>query len=150
MIALAVLMTWWLRSRERSGREIAVVWWSLLASEAIGLLLLALLRHKGIEPARTLAWPYGFAGLEPLRGAALIGMTAWLIGRVYPHRDLLIKAMALLLVLWIGFGIVWLREQSPTEVLLEFAAGSVQLFAGLWWLEGYGPGLAGSQPAVPP
>jgi membrane protein DedA with SNARE-associated domain len=145
MLTLAVLMTWWLRSRQRSGREIAVVWWSLVASEVVGLLLLALIRHRGIEPARSLAWPYGFAGLEPLRAAALIGMTAWLIGRIYPQRDRLVKALALLLVLWIGFGIVWLREQYPTEVLLEIAAGGVVLFAGVWWLEGYGPGVA-----VPP
>jgi hypothetical protein len=27
------------------------------------------------------------------------------------------------------------------ETLVEFAAGAVIVFAGLWWLEGHGPGL---------
>ncbi len=149
MVALAAGMTWWLRRRGRPGREVAVVWWSLLASEAVGLLLLALIRWHGIEPARTMAWPYGFSGLAPLRGFALIGITVWLIGRTHPQRDWLVKSLAMAIILWIGFGVVWLREQLLTEVLLEYAAGGVLLFAGLWWLEGYGPGLAGSQPAIP-
>ncbi len=149
MIALAVFMTWWLWRQSRPRREIAVIWGSLLASEIVGLVLLALIRRHGIEPARTAAWPYGFSGLEPIRAFALVGMSAWLIGRLYPPRDGLVKSLALLVIIWISFGVIWLREQLLTEVLLECAAGGVLLFAGLWWLEGYGPAPAGSQPAVP-
>lgn len=150
MIALAAGMTWWLWRQSRPRQEIAVVWWSLLASEAVGLMLLSLIRRQGIEPARTFAWPYGFSGLAPIRAFALIGTTAWLIGRLHPPRDWLIKSIAFLVIVWIGFGVVWLREQLLTEVLLEYAAGGLILFAGLWWLEGYGPGPAGSRVPTQP
>jgi hypothetical protein len=60
----------------------------------------------------------------------------------------LITVLVAVLILGTGFGVVWTREQMLTEVLLEYAAGGLVLFAGLWWLEGYGPGLVGPDGAV--
>jgi membrane-associated protein len=138
--SLALLMVAHLWYRGRPGREVVAVVWALAASELLGLLLLWLIRKEGIEPARALAWPFGFAGLAPLRGASIYGMLAHILVREHPARARLAAAIAVPLILLIGFSVVWTREQLLTEVLVEYAAGSVLLFAGLWWLEGYGVG----------
>jgi hypothetical protein len=110
---------------------------------------LALLRHKGIEPERAAAWPFGFAGLAPLRAAAAFGMMAHLLRRYRPGWALAVTALAFLLVLLVGFSVVWTDEQLLTEALVELAAGAMVLFLGLWWLEGQGLGPRPG-PATPP
>ena len=67
MLGVIFLVGCWIWAHNRSWRELIVLAWSLLAGEAIGLVLLALIRKQGIEPAHTLAWPHGYAGLAPLR-----------------------------------------------------------------------------------
>jgi hypothetical protein len=49
--------------------------------------------------------------------------------------------VAAALVILVGFSVVWTQAQQFTETLLEFAAGALIVFAGLWWLEGHGPAL---------
>jgi hypothetical protein len=120
---------------------------TLVVSEGVGLILLGLLRHKGIEPSRALAWPFGFAGLGPLRGAAVYGMMASVLGRQFPARVILLRAGALGLAFLIGFSVVWTREQHLSDVLVEYATGGLVLYAGLWWLEAYG---VGPRPVLPP
>jgi membrane protein DedA with SNARE-associated domain len=137
----AVLLAWsWRRGRPR--RELVSIGWALVGSEVVGLALLALIRHKGIEPARALAWPFGFAGLAPLRAAAVFGMAAHVTSRLVPGRGLLAAAVAVGAILLTGFSVVWTHDQAQpqkmTEVIAEFAAGALVLFMGLWWLEGYG------------
>src|SRR5262249_26890902 len=66
---------------------------------------------------------------------ALLGRQNRLVGRVA-------LGVAMVLVFLMGFGLVWLREQRLSEVLLECAAGAVVLFAGVWWLEGPRLGVA--------
>ena len=55
-------------------------------------------------------------------------------------------AAAITLALLIGFSVVWSHEQLLTEVLVEYVAGCLLLFLGLWWLEGRG---WGPRPALP-
>src|SRR5262249_29341145 len=81
----------------------------------------------GAEPARALAWPFGFAGLAPLRGMAVFGVIAHVIGRQAPLWGRRAAALAVLLVLLIGFSVVWSHEQYLTEVLIEYAAGGLVL-----------------------
>jgi hypothetical protein len=138
----AAWLVWWRRAR-RSWREAVAVLGALAVSEVVGLILLGLLRHEGVEPSRALAWPFGFAGLAPLRAVAVFGMAAHVISRAFPAWGRWARGLAILLVLGTGFSVVWLHEQKLTEVLLECAAGSLILFLGLWWLEGYGGGLVG-------
>ncbi len=144
---LAALLVAWLLYAGRPWREAVAVLGVLVASEGVGLVLLGLLRHEGLDPARALAWPFGFAGLAPLRGAAVYGMMAQVLARQVPAWGRTAGVLAVALVLVVGFGVVWSREQSLTEVLVEFVAGSLVLFIGLWWLEGYG--LA-PRPVFPP
>ncbi len=126
---------------------IALVW-ALVGSEAVGLLLLGLLRHKGVEPDRALAWPFGFVGLEPLRAAAVYGMLAHVLSRQRPAQGRLAGTLAVVLTLLVGFSVVWAQAQLVTEVLVEYVTGSLILFLGFWWLEGYGLGTrAGPPPA---
>jgi membrane-associated protein len=139
--ALTLLMLAVLWYRGRPWRESAAILWSFLASEGIGLLLLALFHSREIEPVRTEVWPFGFAGLIPLRAFAVLGMSAALLSRQNRVWGRVAIPLAAVLVLLVGFSVVWTREQLVTETLLEFAAGAVIVFAGLWWLEGYGPGL---------
>lgn len=140
-VALTILMVVGLWYRGRSWRERAAVLWALLASEGIGLVLLGLLRARDIEPVKAEVWPFGFAGLIPLRAFAVLGTSATVLAR----QDRLWGRAAVLLatglVLLVGWSVVWAQVQQFTETLLEFAAGAVIVFAGLWWLEGYGPGL---------
>ena len=96
-------------------------------------------RH--IDPARALIWPFGFAGLIPLRAFAVLGMTAYLIRRQDRRWGHVAEAVAGVLILGAGLSVIWMERQLLTQVLLEFAAGAVVLFIGIWWLEGYGPGL---------
>jgi membrane-associated phospholipid phosphatase len=42
------------------------------------------------------------------------------------------------LILLVGFSAVWTRLHTLSQVLLEYAAGGLILFGGLWWLEGHG------------
>jgi hypothetical protein len=141
MLGLTAVLGYWVWANHRSWREPAVLVWALLGSEVIGLLLFALVRKQGVEPARTFAWPHGFAGLAPLRAAAVLGTAAWMIQRVRPswgHGCMLVAGM---LIMLIGMSVVWLQEQWLTQVVLEYACGGLLLFVGLWWLEGYGPGF---------
>ena len=134
-----VLMVWSWRSG-RPGREPVAILWALVASETLGLLLLGVLRDRGVETSRAFAWPFGFAGLAPLRGTAVFGMMAQVVKRRVPAWGIRAPVLAGVLVLLIGFSVLWAREQYLTEVLVEVATGSVVLFAGLWGLEGYGVG----------
>src|SRR5207249_9332369 len=79
IVALAVIGVLWFRGRP--WRESAAVLWSFLASEALGLVLLFLLRARDIEPVRAEIWPSGFAGLIPLRAFAVFGMSAKVLAR---------------------------------------------------------------------
>ena len=137
---LAAVMACWLLYGGRSSRDAAALGVALFVSEAVGLLLLALLRHQNIEPARALAWPFGFAGLAPLRGAAVYGLMAHVLHRQYPGRRRLFALLALLVVAIIGFSVVWSDEQHLTEVLVEYVTGGLILFVALYWLEGFGLG----------
>ncbi len=140
LIVLCLLALGWQWHAGRPWREAAVVAWALLASEAVGLFLLGLLRHRGIEPPRALAWPFGFAGLQPMRAAAVYGMLAYLITQPRPRTRRLAVLVTVCLVLLVGVGGIWSAAQTLSEVLVEYVAGSLVLFLGLWWLEGYGLG----------
>ena len=102
--------------------------------------LLALIRHRGIEPAKALAWPFGFAGLAPLRAAAVFGVAAQMTWRMRPDRAWPVRVAAACAILLTGFSVVWTREQRMTEVFVEYVAGGLVLFMGLWWLERQGVG----------
>jgi membrane-associated protein len=139
--ALALLMVAVLWYRGRSWRESAVILWSVLASEGIGLVLIGLLRSRAIEPVKAEVWPFGFAGVVPLRAFAVLGMSATVLSRYNRQLGRVAIVLAAVLILLAGFSVVWLQEQTFTETLLEFTAGALIVFAGLWWMEGYGPGL---------
>jgi membrane protein DedA with SNARE-associated domain len=134
----------------RPWREVVTLVWALAASEAVGLILLNLLRHKGLETPRATAWPFGFAGLAPLRAAAVYPTAAYVLGRQIPSRRNALHIAASVLVLLVGFSVVWTREQSLSEVLVEYVAGYLVLFTGRWWLEGYGLGLRPFTPQEKP
>ncbi len=125
----------------RPWRQSAALVWALAASEGVGLLVLALLRHKGLEAARTWTWPFGFAGLEAIRATAVYGMLGHLLARQLPRvHAWLTGGVVLLLILLVGFAVVWSQTQFLSEVLVEYAMGSLVLFLGLWGMEGYGLG----------
>jgi membrane-associated protein len=138
-LTAAVLVLLWRRGRP--WQESTAMLWALVASEAVGLLLVGLLRRWEVELVRAEFWPFGFAGLIPLRALAVLGMTAHVLARQGEGWASLGRAIAVALILLAGFGVAWNRAQTLTEVLLEYAAGGVVLFAGVWWLEGFGPGL---------
>jgi membrane protein DedA with SNARE-associated domain len=129
-----------LRYRRRSIREIGALVGVLLLSEVTGLVLVGLLRRRGIVPVSAFAWPGGFAGLAPLRAVAVYGMAAYLVGLQRRSHGYRAKFCAGAIVLAVGLATIWSGEQRFTEVMLEYAAGAVALFAGIWWLEGF-PGL---------
>jgi membrane-associated protein len=135
----------------RGWREIASLAWALVASECVGLILLLLLRSIAAEPVRAFALPvFGFPGLVALRALAVFGMMGRLAARRRPAWAGLAYGLAALAILLAGYSVLWLAEQKFTEVLLEYAAGAVILFAGLWWLEGYGLRLLALPPQPPP
>jgi membrane protein DedA with SNARE-associated domain len=135
-VTVAAFVWAWHFGRPR--RELVAIAWALVGSEVVGLALLALIRHKGIEPARALAWPFGFAGLAPLRAAAVFGMAAHVTRRLRPAWGLAASVAAVIAIALTGFSVVWAHEQRMTEVFVEYAAGALVLFMGLWWLEGLG------------
>jgi membrane protein DedA with SNARE-associated domain len=126
------LEIWYLR---RPWKEIGAIIGVLLLSEVTGLVLVALLRSRGIQPAETFAWPGGFAGLAPLRAVAVYGMASHLIGRQHRVGGYLARVCAALIILAVALATIWTREQRFTEVMLECAAGAVAFFAGVWWLD---------------
>jgi membrane protein DedA with SNARE-associated domain len=135
LVALLGTLLWY---AGRPWREGVALLGALAASEALGFILLVLLRHEGVEPAWALVWPPGVAGPAPLRGAAVYGMMAHVLGRPLPTWGRAANALAVALVLLIGFSVVWSREQLLTEVLVESVAGYLVLFVGRWWLAGDG------------
>jgi membrane-associated protein len=138
LTALLIARLWHLG---RPRREIVVATWALLASELVGLTLVGLLHLHRIRPEYVQFWPYGYAGLVPLRAVAVFGTLGQLIRRQNASLGRTLQAVAVVLIVLAGFGVLWVGGQSLTETMLEYAAGAVVLFAGLWWLEGYGPGL---------
>ena len=121
-------------------REQAIIALALIGSEAVGLVLLALIRHKGIEPEKAIAWPFGFAGIAPLRAAAVFGVAAHLSRRLSLSWRLAISIASVAAILLTGFSVIWTEEQRLTEVAVEFVAGASVLFIALWRLEGHGAG----------
>jgi hypothetical protein len=152
MVLLTVLMGIELWRARRPWREVVALVGVLVISEGVGLLVLGLLLHKGIEQIRSAAWPFGFAGLAPLRGAAVCGMAAHLLQRQFPGRAAIIWPLTAAFVGLVGWSVVWLHKQYLTEVLVEYVAGYGVLFAGRWWLEGYGlgPRAAPAAEGTPP
>ena len=146
----AVLTVGWLWRRGRPWRERAAVGWSLVAGEGAGLALVGLLHLVGEEPMKAAHWPFGFAGLVPLRAVAVLGMIAYVLGRKGRRARWAAWSGSTLLALLAGFAVVWAGRQTPSEVMLEYAAGALVLFAGIWWAEGFGPGLIGPSPSEPP
>ena len=147
---LAAILIGQLLYTGRPRQETVAIVATLLGSEILGLLLLNLLRHQNIEPGKALAWPFGFAGLAPLRGAAVYGMMGHVLQRQFRSHSKTILAVVLLVIAIIGFSVVWSHEQFLTEVLVELVAGGLVLFVGFYWLEGYGlapkPGPPGQVP----
>jgi membrane-associated protein len=141
IVAWAVLFLVAQRRTARSWREQVAVVWAVVASELLGLLVVGLLhlRHHDAIPAA--AWPFGFAGLIPLRTFAVFGMMAYLSRGWGRALGRIATAVAIVLVLLGGFGVLAGREQFPSEVLLEYAAGGLVLLGGAWWLQGAGAGL---------
>jgi hypothetical protein len=135
LIASLVVLVLWRCGRSR--REIVSMLMAWFASEAIGLLLVGLLRYQDTEPIKMRMWPFGFAGSVPLRAFAVHGMAAWLMGCVNPRWRQPCGAIGGILIALATVGVVWAREQALTEALLELAAGGVVLFALISWLEGY-------------
>ena len=135
---LVIALLWY---RGRPWRERAAMLWALLASEAAGLILLGLLRSHDIQPVKAEIWPSGFAGLVPLRAFAVLSMGAVLVSRQSRTWGRLALILASVLILVVGSCVIFTQQQRFSETLLEFAAGAIIVFAGLWWLEGYGPGL---------
>jgi hypothetical protein len=68
-------------------------------------------------------------------------MLAYLARRQRRAWGYVVLVVAILVGFLAGFAVVVAGEQYPTEVLLEYAAGSLVMLAGAWWLQGYGPGL---------
>jgi membrane-associated protein len=147
VILVTLVLLAWLWQRGRPWRESAVAAWALVGSEAVGLLLVGIIHWRDVRPMYVEEWPYGYAGLVPMRALAVLGMSAYLLGRQWPEHSRWIKGLAAVLVLLAAFGVVWSGTQTFTETLLELAAGGLVLFAGLWWLEGFGRGLV--EPAGP-
>jgi membrane-associated protein len=123
--------------QHRSRREIIAMLWALFASEGVGLILLTLLRRRGAEIGWTVLLPDGPASLAPLRALAVFGMAAYLLGRQRRLWGIVTRSLAAVLILVIGFCAIWTEVQTLTQVLLEYAAGGLILFGGLWWLEGF-------------
>ena len=135
LVTGVVVFVLWRGGRPR--REIAAMLAAWLTSEAIGLVIVGLLRYHRAEPIATNIWPFGFAGSAPLRAFAVNGMAAWLLGRAHPTWRWRCAMIAGTLVALSTAGVVWAREQALTEALLELAGGSAVLFAVVGWLEGY-------------
>jgi hypothetical protein len=139
LCTLLMLVQLWYRGRP--WREMVAALGALIVSEAVGLLLVGLIHLQEVRPVYVEWWPYGYAGLVPMRALAVLGMIAHLIGRQHATYGYVARGLAALLVLAASFSVVWTGMQTFTETLLELAAGGLVLFASLWWLEGYGPGL---------
>jgi hypothetical protein len=138
LAAIAGMMV--LRTRHRPWQKTVVLLWSLCASEVVGLFLLLFLgRNVTSSPVH---WLAGLPWLTPLRSVAVYGTLAYVLTRSNKSYRPWTHTIAASLAVVAGATVVWTREQTFTEVVLEYVAGVVILFAGAWWLEGYGPGFA--------
>ena len=112
-------------------REIMAPFLVLIAAEAVGWLMIELFRHG---PGHREEWSLGIAGLAPLRAVAVLG----LIGNRLQRHRIVHRARSLLaiaLILLICLGVIWIRAQTPTETLLECAAGGLVCFGAIRWVE---------------
>jgi hypothetical protein len=100
-------------------------------------MLVLLLRGRHIEEPRATVWPFGFAGVVPLRSLSVFGLCAYLVGRMESRYSRWAHVVAAVLFLLAGFGVLWNGLQTLSEVLLEYAAGGLVLFFAIWWMEGY-------------
>jgi membrane protein DedA with SNARE-associated domain len=133
-VVAAGIMLGWGHRLERPRRELAALLAALVASEAVGLLLVGLLHQRHVDPIAARTWPFGFAGLVPLRSVAVFGLAAHLAGRWRPGCGPWAAALAAGLIAWASFGVIWTGSQLVSEVLLEAAAGGLIVVAAGWWL----------------
>jgi hypothetical protein len=129
----------YLYSQRKPWRQSVAVLAALILSEGLGLALSQVLRARDVQPTLAGMWPFGFAGSIPLRAAAVFGMIAHVLGRAWGWRPVLAAGLAPALLT--ALGVLWLGEQTLTDIVLEYIAGALVLFACIWWLEGYGLGL---------
>jgi membrane protein DedA with SNARE-associated domain len=117
---------------------------TLAVTEAIGLLLVGLMHYRQVELTTSTVWPFGFAGLIPMRAASTWGAAAVLLGRWSSHLTTAraVYAVATLLVATIACAVFWLGQQTLTETFLDCAAGGIVLYAALRWLD---PPLAAAE-----
>jgi membrane-associated protein len=131
--AAVVACQGWVQRRPR--RELAAMLGALIVSELVGLLVVAALRREHVAPVAAASWPFGFAGLIPLRAMTVYGMAAFLLRQHNPAWSGLVGITASVLILVAGLSVVSAREQMASEVLLEYAAGGLVVVAGVWWLQ---------------
>jgi membrane protein DedA with SNARE-associated domain len=139
VMLIAGMTVIYLYSLRRPWRQAVAVLAALILSEGLGLALSQVLRSRDVQPIPAAIWPFGFAGSIPLRAAAVFGMIPHVLGRAWGWRPVLAAGLAPALLT--ALGVLWLGEQTLTEIVLEFIAGALVLFACIWWLEGYGLGL---------
>jgi membrane protein DedA with SNARE-associated domain len=152
ILPVAVLMTlailWQLRRQRRPWQEMACAVWALVACEALGLVVVTLLRHRHVEPLAALTWPFGFAGLIPIRATAVLGMALYLLGRSRTLGERVSVVATIFLIVWAAFSVIGTGRQTVTEALLEVAAGALVLVTAVWWLQGFAGGaLKPQQPS---
>ena len=135
--AAAALTVVALRRRAEPG---ATAWpssWFWRRARRWGWLLILLLRRETQNRCEPRFWPFGFAGLVPLRGMAVFGMSAYQLTRQEEkYRGAMHAAVAVIIFLT-GFSVLWTGTQTVTELLLEYATGSIVLFVAIRRLEGY-------------
>jgi membrane-associated protein len=135
--AVTCLVMIYLRRLGQYRRELLALLWTLVASEGVGLILWAFLRNPDAPAGWPALWPAGFAGLAPIRAFAVFGMASHLLGRFTRLGRNKARILAALFILLAGLSALWTQLQTLTQVLLEYAAGGLVLFGGLWWLEGH-------------
>lgn len=111
-------------------REIVAPLLVLVIAEAVGWLMIEFFQHG---PGHREAWSAGIGGLAPLRDVAVLGLAG---NRLARHGIVFREpGLALVLMIWICLGVIWLEALTPTETLLESAAGALVASAVIRWLE---------------
>jgi undecaprenyl-diphosphatase len=79
---------------------------------------------------------YSFPSGHALGSLVVYGILLYLIGRVRPRWRPALWGIYLFLIVAIGFSRLYLGQHWPTDVLGGWAAGSLLLFALIYWHEG--------------
>jgi undecaprenyl-diphosphatase len=130
--ALSIFFLW-----RRRWRAAATIWMAIGAGYAINSLLKLFFGRTRPDLSLIFIAPsgYSYPSGHAMASTVVYGCAAFFLARLLPHSRVLIRALAIIIVFFIGLSRIYLDAHWPTDVLAGFAVGGLVLAAIIKWYD---------------